>query len=474
MVAAALAGLQGASVGDNARVVDRWYGDGALAGPAEQRLFAELEQVVPAGSVIAGNPWNGSALAEAVGGREVLFPHLSGAWGSDRSTVAASLAEVSTDRVACAAARRLGVDYVLAGRSAFWRDDPGSASTPVSTSRRRRASAPWRTADGSPSTAFRTAGDDLEGMDMTEQADFRAWVHRIQRTAVPHPDWALFYISVPKAAGTSLNVALTRSAASRFPGVSSIARRGVAGQPDHLGRGGRRQTDGVLADDAAYDRVMAAGLRHVFTVVRHPVERLLTTWSSKYLVRAPYYRDRLGLPKPGLRRFETVEEVLADLDQLVAHLHADPSLVHRDVHLVSQYELLRRDLGRFDHVGRTSRLGETIDWLRTASQPKAWSSTPWATTTTPRSMSASTWSTHGPSPGSMTCMPPTTSSWASTRSDAHLAGTLGPRRAPPTPNREVEHNVRAQVLHAALVQKGDRPGVRSRTWPLSPRRAAAL
>jgi hypothetical protein len=124
LVTAVLAGLQGASVGDNARVVDRWYGDAALAGPAEQRLFVELEQVVPAGSTIAGNPWNGSALAEAIGGREVLFPHLSGAWGSDRATVAASLADVRTNRVACAAARRLGVDYVLAGQSAFWRDDP--------------------------------------------------------------------------------------------------------------------------------------------------------------------------------------------------------------------------------------------------------------------------------------------------------------------------------------------------------------
>jgi hypothetical protein len=116
-------------------------------------------------------------------------------------------------------------------------------------------------------------------------------------------------------------------------------------------------------DDAAYARVMDAGLRHVFTVVRHPVERLLTTWSSKYLVRAPYYRDRLGLPQPGLRRFDSVDEVLADLDQLVAHLHANPALVHRDVHLVSQHELLRRDLSRFDHVGRTDRLGQTIDWL---------------------------------------------------------------------------------------------------------------
>ena len=123
VVTAALAGLQGASVGVNAGVVGQWYGDAALAGPAEQRLFAELRHMVPAGSIIAGNPWNGSALAEAVGGREVLFPHLSGSWGSDRSTVASSLVDVRTDPAVCAAARRLGVDFVLAGRSAFWRGD---------------------------------------------------------------------------------------------------------------------------------------------------------------------------------------------------------------------------------------------------------------------------------------------------------------------------------------------------------------
>lgn len=118
-----LAGLQGATVSANAVVVERWYGHAALAGPAEQRLFTELRDVVPAGAVIAGNPWNGSALAEAVGGREVLFPHLSGSWGSARTTVASSLVDVRTDPAACAAARALKVDYVLAGASAFWRDD---------------------------------------------------------------------------------------------------------------------------------------------------------------------------------------------------------------------------------------------------------------------------------------------------------------------------------------------------------------
>jgi len=200
---------------------------------------------------------------------------------------------------------------------------------------------------------------------VSESPEFTEWVRRYNGLAFLHPQWRLLYVSVPKAAGTSLNIALTRSAGIDFPGtfVQSLGEESLVSQTIWDGEvGGRPMVESL--GDVAYKRLMRGGLRHVFTVVRHPVERLLTTWSSKYLVRAPYYRARLGLPDPGLRRFDTVEEVLADLDQLVKHLHADPTLVHRDVHLVSQHELLRRDLSRFDHVGRTDRLGETIDWLR--------------------------------------------------------------------------------------------------------------
>lgn len=199
---------------------------------------------------------------------------------------------------------------------------------------------------------------------MPETPEFTQWVRNYNGLAFLHPGWRLLYVSIPKAAGTSLNVALTRTAGIAFPGhfVESLGEESLVSQTIWDGAaGGRPMVDSL--GDAEYERLMRGGLRHVFTVVRHPVERLLTTWSSKYLVRAPYYRARLGLPNPGLRRFESVEEVLGDLDQLVAHLCADPALVHRDVHLVSQYELLRRDLSRFDHVGRTDRLGETIDWL---------------------------------------------------------------------------------------------------------------
>jgi len=308
---------------------------------------------------------------------------------------------------------------------------------------------------------------------MSEQAGFRDWVRHYNGLAFLHPGWSLLYISVPKAAGTSLNVALTRSAGIPFPGrfVGSLGEESLVSQTIWDGHAGGRPMVSSL-DGAAYARVMDAGLRHVFTVVRHPVERLLTTWSSKYLVRAPYYRDRLGLPEPGLRRFDSVEEVLADLDQLVAHLHANPALVHRDVHLVSQHELLRRDLSRFDHVGRTDRLGETMEWLSARLAGEGVELHPvghdndspvdvGVDLVDPRTLArihdlyAADYTFLGFDPD-----------------DVHLTGTLD-ASVLPTLNREVEHNVRAEVLHAAVVHRSDQRGILRRAWPL-PRRRPAL
>jgi hypothetical protein len=73
--------------------------------------------------VVAGNPWNGSALTGALGDRAALFPHLNGAWGSDRTLLATSLADAADDPRVCEAAARLRVGYVLTGPSGFWTGD---------------------------------------------------------------------------------------------------------------------------------------------------------------------------------------------------------------------------------------------------------------------------------------------------------------------------------------------------------------
>ncbi len=293
---------------------------------------------------------------------------------------------------------------------------------------------------------------------MPEPAEFTRWVRDYNGLAFLHPGWRLLYVSVPKAAGTSLNVALTRTAGVPFPGTftQSLGEESLVSQTIWDGAAGGRPMVSSL-DDAAYDNLMHQGLRHVFTVVRHPVERLLTTWSSKYLVRAPYYRSRLGLPDAGLRRFETVEEVLADLDQLVAHLHASPALVHRDVHLVPQFELLRRDLSRFDHVGRTEALPETIEWLRARLIDEG------------AELHAVGHDNDSPLDVGPAMVDPRTLqrihdlyaadyAFLGYQPDAsRMPGTLSSERLPEL-NREIEHNVRAEVLHSALVHARESTG----------------
>ena len=82
-----------------------------LLGTAERDFLAEVGRIVPEGSVIAGNPWNGSSLVYAYTGRAALFPHVGGSYPPSYRDVAAGLAQGTP--AACAAADALGVDYVL-------------------------------------------------------------------------------------------------------------------------------------------------------------------------------------------------------------------------------------------------------------------------------------------------------------------------------------------------------------------------
>ena len=113
----------GLYVRDTASVVARWYGPADMLGPRQEAFVAEVGRWVPAGERVVGNPWDGAALTGPLGGRDAVFPHLSGAWGSDRDLVASSLKDAADDPRVCDAMRRLDTDYVLLGPSAFWAGD---------------------------------------------------------------------------------------------------------------------------------------------------------------------------------------------------------------------------------------------------------------------------------------------------------------------------------------------------------------
>lgn len=77
----------------------------------EIELMREAKDILPEDAVIAGNPWNGSALAYTFADRSVVFPHLGGQYGKDALQIAKNLKMGSPK--ACDAANRLGVTHVL-------------------------------------------------------------------------------------------------------------------------------------------------------------------------------------------------------------------------------------------------------------------------------------------------------------------------------------------------------------------------
>jgi hypothetical protein len=79
----------------------------------EQALFKRLPELVPAEAAVAGDPWNGSALAYFESGTKMVFSHMFVPMTPDRDLVARHLNEISYNPAVCDAARRLNVRYVL-------------------------------------------------------------------------------------------------------------------------------------------------------------------------------------------------------------------------------------------------------------------------------------------------------------------------------------------------------------------------
>lgn len=88
--------------------------DGApMMSADEYRLFQRLDALVPANASIAGNPWNGSAMAYWVSGRHLVFSHIFVPLTPDLKLVARGLRRADFDAPVCAAAARLNIKYVL-------------------------------------------------------------------------------------------------------------------------------------------------------------------------------------------------------------------------------------------------------------------------------------------------------------------------------------------------------------------------
>ena len=82
-----------------------------MLSPDERELVEDIDEYVPEDAVIADNPANGSSMAYAFGGREVLTPHMFASNDPERILISEALPEFTPE--VCAALEEENVDYVL-------------------------------------------------------------------------------------------------------------------------------------------------------------------------------------------------------------------------------------------------------------------------------------------------------------------------------------------------------------------------
>ncbi|MFC7618190.1 DUF6541 family protein [Actinokineospora soli] len=89
-------------------------GEAPLLSPDEEALLKRLDQHVPPGVKMIGDPWNGSGFSYAFSGRRTLTPHLNeGSMPPEAKTLMNDLSRIGEDPALCALVRELNVYYVL-------------------------------------------------------------------------------------------------------------------------------------------------------------------------------------------------------------------------------------------------------------------------------------------------------------------------------------------------------------------------
>lgn len=101
-----------------------------LVSEDDRTVYEDLRSQVPAGGIIAGNPWTGEAYAGVLSGHPVLWPQLAPENGADEALLAEHFRDFTTDPRVCAAVQRLHVAVVVTNSSRFWASDPRSSSYP--------------------------------------------------------------------------------------------------------------------------------------------------------------------------------------------------------------------------------------------------------------------------------------------------------------------------------------------------------
>ena len=121
-IAAAVAVALGVGVPANAVAMRVTYHESSASWswlrPGEQQALVELAAHVPAGAVVAANPWRGAMFLYPVSGVEMLYPTNYSLALPDRRLLGARIDRIQADPAVCAAAARQRLRFVVTGGDA--------------------------------------------------------------------------------------------------------------------------------------------------------------------------------------------------------------------------------------------------------------------------------------------------------------------------------------------------------------------
>ena len=182
--------------------------------------------------------------------------------------------------------------------------------------------------------------------------------------------WKTVYVSVPKAACTSLKwlvADLQGEDPERF--YQAMSREtGRSMTIHHRARWQRTPMLNELSDEELAEIHPDNGW-FVFGVVRHPSARLWSGWQSKFLLREPHFVAHYP-EAPWPRLPEGTSDVVEDFQSFVRTLEREPGqAIFHDRHFRSQSRLLRDDKVPYSRIYRTAEIGELMRDLEAHLRP---------------------------------------------------------------------------------------------------------
>ncbi len=187
------------------------------------------------------------------------------------------------------------------------------------------------------------------------------------------PRWRAMYVSVNKAACTSLKwlvADVQEEDRERFHGSlsSELSRTMTIHRRDlweHTPMA-REMPDAELAPISPDEGWF------VFGVVRHPTARLFSAWQSKLLLREPWWVAQFGDADWFPRIPRTGEDIVEDFTRFARSIAREPDQVIRNRHFAPQRRLLAAGRMRYSRIYRTSELPELLEDFERHLHARGW------------------------------------------------------------------------------------------------------